>query len=121
MGTRFIKVAVIYFLIGTVWGLVMGATQHMEYMSAHAHINLLGWASLAIIGVIYRVFPQAGEAKLAKIQFWLHNIGLPLLVISMVLFANGDHGSGIPFAVLGGVLVIASVIVFTVNLFKRLS
>jgi cbb3-type cytochrome oxidase subunit 1 len=120
MGARFIKVAVIYFLLGTVLGLVMGSTQQMQYTSAHAHINLLGWASLAIIGVIYKVFPEAGEAKLARIQFWLHNVGLPLLVIAMVLFANEQHGAGVPFAILGGVLVVASVIVFTVNLFKRL-
>jgi cbb3-type cytochrome oxidase subunit 1 len=120
MGARFIKAAVIYFLVGTVLGLVMGATQHFEYSSAHAHINLLGWASLAIIGVIYKVFPEAGAAKLAKIQFILHNVGLPMLVVSMILFANDQHGAGVPFAVLGGLLVITSVIVFTVNLFKRM-
>jgi cbb3-type cytochrome oxidase subunit 1 len=120
MAARFVKAGVIYFLIGTLLGLVMGSTQHFEYTSAHAHINLLGWASLGLIGVIYKVFPEAGEAKLARIQFWLHNAGLPLLVISMVLFANNQHGIGIPFAVLGGLLVIVSVILFLVNLFKRI-
>lgn len=120
MGAKFIKAAVIYFLIGTVLGLVMGATDHMEYTSAHAHINLLGWASLAVIGVIYKVYSEAGETKLARIQFMLHNIGLPLLILSMVFFANGMNNMGIPFAVLGGLLVIASVILMTINVFKRI-
>ena len=120
MGARFIKVAAVYFLLGTVLGVVMGATEHMEYTSAHAHINLLGWASLAVIGLIYKVFPQAGEQKLAITQFWLHNVGLPLLVLSMVFFANGNDGVGIPFAIAGGLLVVVSAVLMVVNLLKRI-
>jgi len=120
MAGSYIKSAVIYFLIGTILGLAMGSSQHFEYTSVHAHINLLGWASLAVIGVIIKVFPELGANKLAKIQFWLHNIGLPLLVISMVIFANDEEKLGIPFAALGGLLIIASAIVFAVNIFKRI-
>ncbi|TNJ63556.1 cytochrome-c oxidase [Paenibacillus hemerocallicola] len=119
MGARFIKVSVIYFLIGVIVGLVMGIAEAFKYTSAHAHINLLGWASLAIIGVIYTVYPDAGKTKLAGVQFWLHNIGLPLLVVSMLLFANGINGAGIPIAAVGGLLVIASVVVFVVNVFGK--
>jgi cbb3-type cytochrome oxidase subunit 1 len=120
MAARFVKIAVVYFLIGTVLGLVMGSADQFQYTSAHAHINLLGWASLAIIGVIYKVFPEIADNKLARVHFWLHNIGLPLLVVSMVFFANDEESIGIPFAAVGGILVIVSVIVFLVNLFKRL-
>lgn len=120
MGTRFIKAAVIYFLLGTILGLVMGATDHMEYTSAHAHINLVGWASLAVIGLIYKAYPEAGETKLARIQFILHNVGLPLLILSMVFFANAENALGIPFAALGGLLVIVSAILLAVNVFKRI-
>jgi cbb3-type cytochrome oxidase subunit 1 len=120
MSARFIKAAVIYFLIGTVLGLVMGSTQTFQYASVHAHINLVGWASLAIIGLIYKAYPELGEAKLARIQFWLHNVGLPMLIVSMVIFTTDSHQVGIPFAVLGGLLIIVSVILMTVNVFKRL-
>jgi hypothetical protein len=120
MGTKFIKAAVIYFLLGVIVGEVMGATEQMQYTSVHAHINLLGWASLGLIGVIYKVFPEAGEAKLARIQFILHNAGLPILVLSMIGFANGMTAIGIPTAILGGLLVIVSVILFVVNVFKRI-
>jgi cbb3-type cytochrome oxidase subunit 1 len=120
MGARFIKAAVIYFLLGVIVGLVMGASEQMQYTSVHAHINLLGWASLGLIGVIYKVFPEAGEAKLARIQFILHNIGLPILVLSMVGFANGMMAIGVPAAILGGLLVVVSVLLFVVNVFKRI-
>lgn len=120
MGARFIKVSVIYFLIGVIIGLVMGMADMFEYTSAHAHINLLGWASLAIIGVIYAVYPEAGKTKLANIQFWLHNIGLPLLIISMAMFANKINAVGIPTAAVGGLLVIASVVLFVINVFQKI-
>ncbi|RKN72432.1 cytochrome-c oxidase [Paenibacillus ginsengarvi] len=120
MGARFIQVSVIYFLIGVVVGLVMGIAEQFQYTSTHAHINLLGWASLALIGVIYSVFPEAGNTKLASVQFWLHNIGLPLLIISMILFANNLLSVGIPTASVGGLLVIASVVLFVVNVFGKI-
>jgi cbb3-type cytochrome oxidase subunit 1 len=120
MGIRFIKAAVIYFLLGVIVGLVMGASEQMQYISVHAHINLLGWASLGLIGVIYKVFPEAGEAKLARIQFILHNVGLPILVLSMIGFANDITTVSIPAAILGGLLVIVSVIIFVVNVFKHI-
>ena len=121
MGVRFIQVSVIYFLIGVVAGLVMGIAEAFQYTSAHAHINLLGWVSLAIIGAIYTIYPEAGRTKLARVQFWLHNIGLPLLVISMLLFANEMTGVGIPTAAVGGVLVIVSVVLFIVNVFRNVA
>ncbi|MEF3301752.1 cytochrome-c oxidase [Paenibacillus sp. GYB003] len=119
MGARFIQVSAVYFLIGVVVGLVMGIAEAFQYTSAHAHINLLGWASLAIVGVIYSIYPEAGKTKLANAQFWLHNIGLPLLIVSMILFANGVIGVGIPLASIGGLLVIASVVLFLINAFRN--
>jgi cbb3-type cytochrome oxidase subunit 1 len=47
----------------------MGVSDSFQFTSAHAHINLLGWVSLAITGGIYHIFPTAGENKLAKIHF----------------------------------------------------
>ena len=119
MGIRFIKVAVVYLLIGVIAGMVMGIAEAFEYTSAHAHINLLGWASLGLIGVLYVLFPKAGETSLAKAQFWMHNIGLPLLVISMMFFANNKNSIGIPLSAVGGLLVIFSVILLVVNVFKH--
>lgn len=121
LGARFIKVAVIYFVLGTVIGLVMGATSLLGYTSAHAHVNLVGWASLAVIGLIYKAYPEAGETKLANTQFWLHNIGLPILILSMIFFPNDMENLGIPFAAVGGLLVIASTVVMAVNVFKKVS
>jgi hypothetical protein len=39
----------------------------------HAHLLLLGWASLALAGIIYHLYPAAGTTRLARIHFWAHN------------------------------------------------
>lgn len=59
----------------------IGFGDQFVFSSAHAHINLLGWVSLALSGVIYQLFPLAGENKLAVLHFWLQMIGVPLLTL----------------------------------------
>ena len=40
----------------------------------HAHINLLGWTTTALAGLIYSVFPKARARVLARVHFWLMNL-----------------------------------------------
>lgn len=114
MGVKFIKVSVVYFVIGVFLGMYMGIADMFVFTSAHAHINLLGWVSLAVAGIIYHVFPAAGENKLAKTHFWLHMIGIPIFALSMFLFGLGT-GPAVLCSAIGGILVIVGLIVFAIN------
>lgn len=88
----------------------------MNYTLAgvHTHVNLLGWASFALAGVIYVLFPGAGESLLSKIQFWTYSIGLPVMMISLSLVLSGSEQLE-PLVAIGGTLVVISVLVFAVN------
>ena len=77
MGSRLIKISAIYFVIGVSLGLYMSIVHSYVLTSVHVHINLLGWVSLALAGIIYTLFPDLASTKLAKTHFWLHNITLP--------------------------------------------
>lgn len=116
MGIKFIKVSTIYFLIGITFGIYIGVADQFQFSSAHAHINLLGWVSLAIIGAIYHLFPEAGENKLAKGNFWLMMLGVPLLTFAMVLFRMGMEEFAGPMSGVGGILILIGVLVFVVNI-----
>lgn len=117
MGVTFLKVAVVYVVIGVVFGLVMGISEKLQYASVHAHINLLGWATLALSGVIYVLFPLAGSHPLAKWHFWLQNIGLPVFIIGLVLIQSGNAAIGIPLASGGSLLAICGVVLLAINVF----
>ena len=121
MGTAFIKIAAVYLLIGIGLAIYMGITDNFQYGHLHAHINLLGWSTAAIFGVIYCVFSRAGNSKLGKIHFWLYNIGTPLVLLGMYLFAVGQDGTAFSIAAVGTLIVLAATIVFVVNVFTNLN
>ena len=123
MGPRWIKISVIYFLIGVLFGLYMHSTIQLQWGATHAHINVVGWLSTAVIGVIYALFPQAGNSKLGVSHFWLHNIGLPILLIGMLIIQPSVGAPGILIALtvsIGGYALLASIIVFIINVFKNI-
>jgi len=37
------------------WGIFMAASRDHSSMPAHAHLNLLGWVSLFLFGIYYRM------------------------------------------------------------------
>ncbi|MCP1156584.1 cytochrome-c oxidase [Bacillus infantis] len=119
MGIKFIKASVIYFFIGISLGYYMGVSDLFQFTSAHAHINLLGWVSLAITGLIYHVFPVAGENKIATIHYWFMMIGIPLLTFAMILFGLGKFEIGGPLSGIGGTLTLIGVLLFTINVIKN--
>ncbi len=121
MGVPFIKVSVIYFFIGVSLGFYMGVTDSFQFTSAHAHVNLLGWVSLAVSGVIYQIFPVAGNHRLADYHFWLMMAGVPLLFFAMICFGLGQSDIGEPVSGLGGLLMIMGVVVFMVNVIKNVN
>lgn len=118
MGARWIKLAVLYFILGIAMGMFMSATIQLQWAAAHAHVNLAGWASTAIIGLIYTVYPKAGTSKLGQWTFWLYNIGLPFLLFSMfmVQFPSMVGFSHI-FTFSGGGALALGIILFIVNVF----
>lgn len=116
MGVAFIKVSVLYFMIGVTLGLYIGIADQFQYTSAHAHINLLGWVSSALAGVIYLQIPRLGSNRLARVHFWLFTIGIPLLIFSMICFALGMFEVGVPLSAVGSILIIASVFLFVINI-----
>ncbi|MBV9736940.1 MAG: cytochrome-c oxidase [Candidatus Eremiobacteraeota bacterium] len=118
MGIRFFKIALVYLVLGVALGIVLGITQKFQFAPVHAHINLLGWATFALAGLIYVVFPQAAKTRLAVWQFWLQNIGVPIFIIGLTLLASGD-GKALPFVIVGSLVTLLAVITFLVNVFAN--
>lgn len=85
MGARWIKLAVLYLIFGICVGLFMSATLKLNWASAHAHTNLVGFTTTAIFGVIYSLYPGAANSTLGKTHFWLHNLGVPVFLIGAFL------------------------------------
>lgn len=114
----FIKLAVLYFVIGVVMGNYMGKTLNYALQSVHAHLNLLGWASLALAGVIYAVWPSAGQSRLAVWHFWLSAVLLPVMFIALAMYKTGNAAVA-PVLGISSIAMAVAILLFAVNVFRN--
>lgn len=119
LALAWLKMAVIYFVVGVTLGVYMGATQNFTLRPVHAHINLLGWASMALIGFFVLHFGDRLGAGLAKAQFWLHQVSAPILLVTLTIELMGNPGIG-PVVGLFSVVAWVSVVLFAINVLKSL-
>ncbi len=119
LATRLIHTAVAFFVVGVALGTTMGATQDFRFVHVHAHINLLGWVALGMIGLIYRLHPHLQQGWLAHTHYWLHTVGL---IVFMGSFAWGivTGVKPVPFIATGATMVSLAVLLFAANVFTRL-
>src|SRR5215467_14010306 len=94
MSARFLRTAVVYFVLAVAVGVYMGATQQLAQVPVHAHLNLLGWVSMALFGLIYHAYPAAGQTKLAAWHFWIHNLSVPAFMAALFLMLAGNAAFG---------------------------
>ncbi len=90
---RFILSSLIYFLFGCALGLVAVVDPDLVSMirPVHAHINLLGWVTMMIIGVTYFVIPvfvrkEPYSDRLVTLHLVLANLGIVGMAISFVIW-----------------------------------
>ena len=95
----FLLLATILLICGATLGIVMGAREDFQLVPVHAHLNLAGWASLALFGLTYRAYPQLASTRIAGLHFitsatasFLLPVGIGLAVIrgspGLAIFAS---------------------------------
>jgi hypothetical protein len=119
MELRFVKISLVYLVVGAALGLVMGISGEFRLASVHTHLLLLGWASLALAGLVYHWYPQAAATRLARIHFWLHNIGLPVFMVALALLLTGN-GWATPVVGAAGAAVTLGLLAFAANVFVNI-
>jgi peptidoglycan/LPS O-acetylase OafA/YrhL len=105
------QAAVLFVIAGMIWGIQMAISQDHSAFPAHAHLNLLGWVSLFLFGIYYRLHPalDRSRAALAHVSIW--SIGTIILAVGVGLVHTG-HEAGDPIAAIGALLVLADMLMF---------
>ncbi len=105
LADRFFVVAILFALTGMTVGIWMGINgpEFFNYAPVHAHINLVGWATLFLCGLWYRGAPAAAATGLAQIHFYAAVLGAILLVIGIL-------GAVMPNATLDMVIIPGSLL-----------
>lgn len=111
----FMRTAVITVFVGMGIGVVMTVTEDFALAPVHAHVNLLGWASMFLFGLYYRVTPEA-DRPLALIQYGLALMGLILFAGTLALFFLGYARFDAMF-IIGILCTMASMLIFAWTVF----
>ena len=119
IGFQLIAIAAFYMMAALVIGLLMGVTKDHSLVSVHSHLGLLGWTTMGLTGLVYVAFPGCGRSALARVHFWFHNLGLPIMMVGLGVLALSGDTRAEPAVALGSSLVMAALLVFTVNLLRN--
>jgi hypothetical protein len=110
----FLTAAAACLLVGVSLGIGMGITHDFRLAPVHAHLNLVGWTSLALMGLTYRAWPELAERRgPAFAQFALSAVSALLFPFGIYLAI--DRGS--PGLAIGAALIwAAGVVLFLARL-----
>ena len=77
-------------LVGMSLGMWMGANQQFTLAPVHAHINLVGWASMGLMGTFYALAGDRAPRRLAWANYGLITVGLIIMAPSLGKMLLGD-------------------------------
>jgi hypothetical protein len=107
----FFLAAVLCVMTGMSLGIWMGIAQQFQFAPVHAHLNLVGWATMALFAIYYRLTPQAAQG-------WLPRVHAVLAIVGIIGMASGlageiaGHEEFMPALLAGSLLTAASMLLF---------
>lgn len=111
----FLLLATVLLICGAVLGIIMGAQENFQLSPVHAHLNLAGWASLALFGLTYRAYPQLAGNRLAGLHFIVSAMGAVLLPIGIGLAVLRNQPT---LAIVASILWLLGVLLFLAQLVR---
>jgi hypothetical protein len=105
-------------LTGMALGIFMGIRQDFALAPAHAHLNLLGFVTLFLSALYYRVFPIAAASRLAPWQAGISALGAILFPIGIACVVIGGHDRFEFFVVAGSLTVFLGMVLFTIIVYR---
>lgn len=108
---RFFLLGVLFALTGMGLGLYMGISEDFTLTGAHAHINLVGWATHFLFGLYYRVEPANAKGRLPEVHFACAALG-GILLPTGIIGVLTDRATLAVVVIPGALLTIASMLLF---------
>ena len=117
VSNNFLRLGALSALVGMALGVWMGANETFTLRPVHAHVNLLGFASMMLFGLFYRAFPAAGRGWMPMVHFVLSVVGFLILMPSLTLMLLGKP-LFMPAMIASEIMLVASIALFVVIVFK---
>jgi len=108
----FITAALLCLLVGESFGIWMSQDQQRFVLApAHAHLNLTGWVTLCLYGLVHNAFPVLAKTRLAIYQCVIAILGPVVMGPGILMVLQGGPETG---AMIGSMLVSAGTLLFAI-------
>jgi hypothetical protein len=121
VSAAFFALGAVCVFMGMLWGMHMGESEDFTMMPAHAHLNLLGWVTMALYGTFYALTHASMKPKLAWANFTLAAIGVAVMIPSLALYLPAHNAKFIPGIVVGEIATLLSLLIFGISVFRELT
>lgn len=108
MDRKFVLTGLGYAIVGLALGIFMAASKDHGQLVTHAHIMLIGFVLSFIYGLCHKLWLNNITSKLARAQFYIHQVGTVFLVSGLFLL----YGNFVSQEAIDPALALASVVVF---------
>lgn len=104
-------------IAGMIIGIIMAASGNHSVFPAHAHLNLLGWVSLFLIGIFYRLHPTLDTSRLAfaHVIIWVGGTIILTCGVAAIYLGRPDLE---PIAIAGSLIVLGAMLMFAFLVFR---
>jgi len=101
----YVAVALLWAVAGMMLGLYMGIAADNKLLVVHVAMMLVGFVTLALYGILFRLWRELAKAPLARVQFWTAQAGAAGIVIGSYFFAMSGS---VPLVALSSILFIVA-------------
>ena len=108
MDKKFVLTALGYAIVGMALGIFMAASKNHGQHVTHAHIMLIGFVVSFIYALCHKLWLNNATTKLAKAQYYVHQVGTLVVLIGLFLF----YGNFVTLETIDPVLAASSITVF---------
>ena len=111
----FLTLAATCLVAGVSMGIGMGIAHDFQYAPVHAHLNLVGFVSLSVFGIVYKLYPDVGRSRLAAAHLAVAAPAAVLFPVGIYL-AIAHEAPGL--AIGAALLWLTGVLLFLANLLR---
>ena len=98
-------------LAGMALGMAMGITQDFTLAPAHAHLNLLGWVTMALYGLYHRSTGRT-DGGLGWTQVLAGAVGAIMMSAGLAIYLHLGDDRYMPLVIVGSLLAVLGMALF---------
>lgn len=111
LSLAFFATAAVFVLAGMIWGIQMGMSGDMVDAPAHAHLNLVGWATMGLMGAFYGFAGDRAPRLLGWTNYVVSASAVLVMVPSLALLLATSNKPN-PGVIIGSLLAMLGVALF---------